>query len=141
MKLNKILILSLTTINCYAYENNQVRICNTRENVNINQKLNCVAPARSAGGTYFYITFNSLVKNFMYKCNFDSNPTYASLILNQSQFPEGTNYSFSNPNYKFPLSVDIDTSEMLVQESALTVKYIVGASDTPSNITAVCLQN
>lgn len=113
-------------------------MCRTQENVAIGSSLHCTANARSAGPTHFHFLVENIIKGQRYNCQFSSSTGVATLLLNASHFPSGVTYTTDSINYRFPLQIKVDASNMAESESDMNFGYEVSPSDIPAEISARC---
>ncbi|GEM_PF-5695365 len=112
--------------------------CATHQPCQIGQSCECLIPASSAYGRYYYFDFSTLDKNKHYQCNFDSMPLPLTIVLEGSTFPVGVTYQCSGNCPRFPLTLTLDTTNMQMQNSDFTVKYFVPGSDSKTTVLAKC---
>jgi hypothetical protein len=139
MKYNKILVSLLILTSVATHANGAT--CNTRETIKIGQSFTCLVPARTISEVSFYINVDSLAKYNYYACHLKSSIVSSFLRKQESTFPEGAVVSFIPENFIFPLTLNIDTTNMKEESDIMTLKYTVSASDYPTDITAICLQS
>jgi len=138
MGYNALLSLLLTFGTAFAAE----PTCETKEICAINQECSCNAGANMSYNRYFYFIFPQLQKGKLYNCSFTSHPSSFSLVLDISHFPIGSIYTCQDGHCPiFPLTLNIDTHNMVAQESEMEIKYFVPASDIPSVVRVKCDKN
>ncbi len=120
--------------------------CGHSEYVKMGASRQCTAPARSAVPTHFHFSPGKLIKGHQYRCDFLSAPGTTSLNYQLTHFPIGATYKAFTPdnqpalNVSFPLTLNIDTTDMRPSDAELKFAYEVSPSDIPPKITAQCQQ-
>ncbi|GEM_PF-3662228 len=120
--------------------------CRHSANVKMGATRQCTAPARSAGPTHFHLSPGKLARGHQYRCDFFSAPGTTSLNYQLTHFPIGATYKAFTPdnrpalNDSFPLTLQIDTTDMRPSDAELNFAYEVSPSDIPARITARCWQ-
>jgi len=113
-------------------------MCRTQENMPVGTSLHCTAGARSAGPSRFHFLAGNITKGHRYSCRFGASTGSATLILTDSHFPRGVTYTTESINYRFPMQLNVDASNMAERESDVNFSYEVSPSDIPAEITARC---
>jgi len=136
MKYFTLLVFAGLAFSGFAHSN----MCRTQESVPVGASLHCTAGARSAGPSGFHFLAGPLIKGHHYSCQFGSSVGSATLLLADSHFPRGVTYTTDSINYRFPMQLNVDASDMAESESDVNFSYEVSPSDIPAQITARCSQ-
>lgn len=115
-------------------------MCQTQESVEMGQHMRCTAAARSAGPSDFHFSPGKLSRGHHFLCHFTSDPVSATLLPESSSLPEGINVTTSHPDYRFPLQLKIDATNMTQYSADANFVYEVSPSDMSAKIEASCQQ-
>lgn len=127
----------LSTIALLA--DSQVRICNTHEPCQVNQTCGCTVSASSSDARYFYFDMSLFIKGPVYVCTLTGKPMDVRMALAASKFPDGSQVSCNkSPCSLFPVTLNIDTHNMVNEVDRASFKYYVPASDMPHQVGITC---
>lgn len=111
--------------------------CPTHITCSANTPCKCTVMASSAYDRYFYFDIHDIGKGATYQCDFASSPTRIMAVVDKSTFPQGSQYTITNGGYA-PYSIKLDTKDMTKPADTMIVKFLVFASDYPSDVSASC---
>ncbi|MFP2826032.1 hypothetical protein ACLETV_16270 [Citrobacter braakii] len=125
----------LISFECTAKES----VCSLNEKSESGKTIQCLAPARSAGYSFFYFSPVKLLKDQKYNCWLTSSLGNVSFsIVEPSPVPEELieSYDVSSGN---PYTLTLDSHHLQAASSPLTIKVEVPPSDVPQLLAAQCI--
>jgi hypothetical protein len=114
--------------------------CATHQGCETGKSCACKIPAEWTSDRYFYFDLQPFNKGHLYQCKLTSFPSNFLLMTSESVFPQGSKISCDGDNCPhFPLTLTIDTTNMIEEEDSARVKYLVPASDMPDDVSVNCV--
>jgi hypothetical protein len=136
MKLSKVLLFVMILIfspGIFA------EVCETHQACDANKSCACRIPAEWAFDRNYYFNLEHFNKGHVYQCQFHSSPSSFYALLAESKFPQGSQVACGGVNCpQFPLTLTIDTTNMIEDEDSASVKYFVPGSDIPNEVRVDC---
>jgi hypothetical protein len=114
------------------------KTCDTHEACTVGNTCQCTIIPSSAYNRYFYFDISGIEKGHTYQCYFIGSPSLLSVVMDASKFPEGVEVKCLGACPQFPTELYLDTTKMVAQTGAASVKYFVPASDIPDRVKVEC---
>jgi hypothetical protein len=97
----------------------------------------CTVPSDSTQDRYYYLEIDGLVKEHVYQCKM-SNSAGLTFLITSAKVPNGATLSCQGSCQRFPVSLLVDTRQLVQPTDSMLVKIFVPGTDLPTDFKSRC---
>ncbi|MES2217146.1 MAG: hypothetical protein V4501_01910 [Pseudomonadota bacterium] len=133
MRILALCLFMLSTATAWA----AMPVCATQGICEVGTSCVCTIPSNSTQDRYYYLQIDGLLKEHVYQCKM-SNSTGLTMLITTAKVPNGASLSCQGSCQHFPVSLLVDTRELVKPTDSMLVKIFIPGTDVPTDFKSSC---